>query len=701
MKKADRLSFRFLAIPILVLGLYRPAAASEAHPDTTVYTADYFASLNVLTVRDMVRRIPGSEAQLPQNPAGGPGGGGGQRRGLRDKTDRILIDGKKLTGKANETDEFLERLPASKVLRIEVVDGMVTETESDAGARTINIITTGEAGGSGTWEVSLRWLDDLRTTTGATLGYSGQVKSADINLGITTTPNGSLTHRDDIEDIAGIPMERILETRTRTAHKTELTGSVRLPLSVARTLQINGLYEKEPREGVNRDDIFKILPDESLTPIGFSDEPLRRTREIWEIGGTYEHQLNDANLIQVLFLRNESDNDRQSRQTTIDVNGQIVERNHEIRDEHAEETVLRGTWFTQQDSGREFDLGLELAVNTLDKLVALFEGQSEPLPPVAIPNADQIIREDRAEIFANYSFSLSSLRVRLGLAAEYSEFDQQGSDVSQNRTLDYVKPAVDLSYEGANDRRYFLTFKRDVSQLDFDDFIASIDPVDREIRAGNPNLLPETSWNLDVGSEHRFGEDTGLLKLRLFHRWVEEVNDLIPLDLDDSQPGNLPDGRHWGINIVLGLRFQGLGLPGAVLNGFYTWQDSEVIDPFSGESRPFLNQKQFEAGFEYRHDIERFRGAYGISWSGEGRRHRFDVDRADIDWNDDAIEMFIERRLGGSLILKLAANQIYEPRSERERFNYESGRSTGIQTSAISRDQVLRRFMTLSLSGTF
>ena len=138
-----------------------------------------------------------------------------------------------------------------------------------------------------------------------------------------------------------------------------------------------------------------------------------------------------------------------------------------------------------------------------------------------------------------------------------------------------------------------------------------------------------------------------------------------------------------------------------MLNGFYTWQDSEVIDPFSGETRPFLNQKQFDAGFEFRHDIERFRGAYGISWSGEGRRHRYDVDRVDINWNDDAIEMFIERRLRGSLIMRLAANQIYEPRSERERFNYDFGRSTGIQTSTVSRDQVLRRFMTLSLSGTF
>lgn len=693
-----RPSTRFLAVPIVLLVFSSPAAWSEGQPDLTVYSADYFANLNVISARDMVRRIPGSEAQLPQNPIGGSGS---QRRGLRDKTDRILIDGNRLTGKANETEEFLDRIPASKVLRIEVFDGIKTETESDAGARTINVITNGEAGGSGTWEGSVRWLDDLRTTMGASLGYSGQIKSADVALGITTRPNGSLTQRSDIESVAGIPVNRVLETRTRYAHRIETTGSVRMPLSATRSLQINGLYEKEPRSGTNHDDIFVVRSDESLSLVAFSDEPMNRTREIWEIGGTYEHQRNDANLVQVLFLRNENDNDRVSRKTIIDIDGQIVGQNHEIRDEHAEETVLRGTWFARRTPDIEFDLGLELAVNTLDKRVALFIGEPEPLRPADIPNADQVIREDRAEVFANYSFSFSNVRARLGLAAEYSEFDQQGSDVSQNRTLDYIKPSVDLSYDAAQGRRYFLTFKRDVSQLQFDDFIASIDPIDREVRAGNPNLLPETSWNLEAGSEHRFGEDTGLLKLRLFHRWVQDVYDLIPLDIDDSQPGNLPDGRHWGISVSFGLRFQSLGLPGAVLNGFYTWQDSEVIDPFTGESRPFLSQNRFEAGFEFRHDIERFRGAYGISWAGTGRRYRYDVDRIDIDRNDDAIEIFVERRLGGSRILKLTANQIYEPRSERERFNYENGRAAGIQTSTVIRTQILRRFVTLSLNGTF
>jgi len=85
---AYRPSPLFLAIPIVVLVFSSAAASSAGRADLTVYPADYFANLNVISARDMVRRIPGSEAQLPQNPADG---GGGQRRGLRDKTDRILL----------------------------------------------------------------------------------------------------------------------------------------------------------------------------------------------------------------------------------------------------------------------------------------------------------------------------------------------------------------------------------------------------------------------------------------------------------------------------------------------------------------------------------------------------------------------------------------------------------------------------------
>ena len=544
-------------------------------------------------------------------------------------------------------------------------------------------------------------MDDLRISTGGRTSYTRSLESADISLGLGVSPRDYLGLQEDFEDIGGRGLERKLETRTRESHQLDFQGTARIFLSDQATLRLNALYEKDPRTGNDYAETFEFQPNGTQALSEYSTEPSDRTMQTWEIGGDYEYQLTDNDLFELLFLRNEGDHDRESHKTTLDADGRVIEQNIDTRDERTEETVLRGTWFSSQDSGSEFDIGLELAINELDKTTVLFEGEPEPLEQVLIPNADQVIKEDRAELFANYSFGWAKTRVRLGLAAEFSEFDQQGSDVSQVRSLDYLKPSVNLSYGGARGRRMFLTFRRDVSQLDFEDFVAYIDPWDDEIRAGNPDLLPETSWDLEAGTEHHFGENSGLFKLSLFHRWVEDVHDLVPLDPDDSQPGNLPDGRHWGLEADFGLRLDRFGIPGAVVNGSYKWQDSKTTDPFTGETRPFQSQERYEAHLEFRHDIERLRGAYGISWSAEGHEYRFDADRTDVDKDAGQVRMFVERRIGRSLILKLSARQLHEPHSRRTRLNYDPDRASEIRDTREIRTSNWARSVTLTLSGIF
>lgn len=530
--------------------------------------------------------------------------------------------------------------------------------------------------------------------------YSGRIREAQYNLGIESIPNGSLTHRFDVTRVAGEPTEESIEERRRYAHKTRLTGSVNITLGDIRSLQLNALYEERPRRGTNQIDEFGVVPDGSLHTIARSDESLERNVTIVEFGGTYDHQLDQRNRIQILFLRSRNDNDRKSEKVKLFANGE-PEVNQEFRDESSEETVLRGTWYKSTSNGGDLDIGLELAINSLDKEVALFEGSAPPLDEVFIPNADQVIKENRAEAFAHYSIARSRLHYRLGLATEFSEFDQQGSDVSLTRTLNYLKPSFDLSFNQSRYQRWFVTFKRDVTQLNFDDFVASIDPVDREIRAGNPSLLPETSWNLELGFENHLANDAGLIKLHVYHHWVEDVADLVPLPPDDYQPGNLADGRRWGVGLTFGFRFDDLRLRGAVLNGFYSWQDSVTTDPFTEEMRRILDQKRYDAGFEFRHDLQQFRGAYGIKWSFEGGRMRYEHNRVDTNYGDDAIELFFEKRFAGNLILRLALNQLPEPESTRFRRSFDPNRVSGVEVESTSREQILRRFATLSVSGSF
>ena len=672
---------------------------ADINERATVYSASYFADLNVLTAKDMVNRIPGSEAELATVP-GGAAGQRGQRRGLRDQTDRFLINGKRFTGKANETNEFLERLPAERVVRIEVIDGIVTENESDAASRTINIVTTGDKPLSGTLRLGMKWAQDHRMTFVGDANLTARIGDAQLNLGFETTPNGSLTNRYDTTYRLGNPTDYAIEERVRYAHRNRATGSVNLQTGSNSTLSLNALYEWQPRRGANFVDDFNIEADGSLSPVSISEESLERDVETTEIGGTWEYSLRKGGRFEVLFLNTERDNDRESNKTVLFENG-LTELNHELREQTEEETVLRGTWFTTRVYGGDFDVGLELAVNELDKAVALFEGPAPPLDPVPIPNADQLIREDRAEAFANWSRVMSRLQYRLGLAVEYSDFDQQGSDVSQQRTLNYVKPAINVSFTQSAALRWFLVFRRDVSQLDFDDFVASIDPVDREIRAGNPDLVPETSWDLEAGVEKHLPGDAGLVKLRVFHRWVQDVRDLVPLGDDDYQPGNLEDGKHWGIGLTVGFRMDSIGLEGAVLNANYLWQDSETVDPFTGATRRFLSQERYNGGIDFRHDLRGMRGAYGVKWSFEGDRMRYEHNRVDTDTDADVVEIFVEKKVGTRLILRMALNQLREPERTRHRRSFDPDRATGSEVSATDRIQVLRRFATLTVSGSF
>ncbi|NIP18238.1 MAG: TonB-dependent receptor plug domain-containing protein, partial [Xanthomonadales bacterium] len=364
-----------LGLLVILLSCAPQALAQDSAETVTVYPADYFSGLNVITARDMLSRIPGSEARSSQR----RGRGRDNRRGLRDQADTVLVDGKRIVGKSSEAEEFLGRLPAAKVERIEVVDGMVTETEAEAGSRTINIITTGDGSGSGNWGTSLRWVDGLGGATGGHVSYNRSLEATDFSVGVEIDPRNYVGLQEDVEYLEGVPLEREVENRIRDADQFKLQGTARITLSERSTLRLNAAFDKNPRPGNDFAETFEYGPagEQVLTEYFF--EPTDRTEQTWEIGGSFEHRFSADRRFELLFLRNEAEHDRESRRTTFEADDRLIEQEHETRDEKSEETVVRGTWYSRRDSGSELDLGVELAVNTLGKATVLFEGEPEPL----------------------------------------------------------------------------------------------------------------------------------------------------------------------------------------------------------------------------------------------------------------------------------------------------------------------------------
>jgi outer membrane receptor protein involved in Fe transport len=127
--------------PLLSISLLSASASLQAQEvgddgSTVIYTADYFAQWSPVTAQDMMNRIPGMSSGGGGGPGGGfsgggggPGGGAGGRGLGGGGGDQILIDGKRVAGKANEANSQLSRISADKVLRIELIRGTATDLD--------------------------------------------------------------------------------------------------------------------------------------------------------------------------------------------------------------------------------------------------------------------------------------------------------------------------------------------------------------------------------------------------------------------------------------------------------------------------------------------------------------------------------------------------------------------------------------------
>ena len=111
-----------LALAMTSFSLHAQEPSVGSDDSTITYAATYFSQYEPFSVSDMLDRIPGINIARGGNfnNSGGPGSSGGSdRRGLGLGGDQVLINGRRITGKENEGNSQLSRIPANKVERIE------------------------------------------------------------------------------------------------------------------------------------------------------------------------------------------------------------------------------------------------------------------------------------------------------------------------------------------------------------------------------------------------------------------------------------------------------------------------------------------------------------------------------------------------------------------------------------------------------
>ena len=69
----------------------------------------------------------------------------------------------------------------------------------------------------------------------------------------------------------------------------------------------------------------------------------------------------------------------------------------------------------------------------------------------------------------------------------------------------FLKPQLVATYSKSDRHQATLLFIRDVSQLDFNDFVSASVFEDDDLALGNPDLKPEKTWVSEFINEWRWG----------------------------------------------------------------------------------------------------------------------------------------------------------------------------------------------------
>jgi outer membrane receptor for ferrienterochelin and colicins len=569
-----------------------PPAASAAR---TYLPAD-FAQFAPRTALDMLSRVPGFSIKYED-----------LERGLGEATGNVVINGKRLSGKSNDIVTELGRIPAGDVERIEVVDGATLDIPGLAGQVANVIVRSGGLKGQWAYRPEFRsyYTDPLFSRF--EVSVSGTKGPVQYTLGLDNLGNRSGAGGPTwLFNSSGVMIEERDEEWRGNSEQPRVSGRFVYDGPGEAAGNLNLSYGR-----------FYYDYLETGTRIGTrSGDHTRRVTvdehgHNYEVGGDYEFGLG----IGKLKLIGVSRGSQYPNETTVVSRFNDGSPNSGFRftqDGRSTELIGRSE-YRWNASGAEWQISAEGAFNSLDNVSRLFELAGNDFVEVDLQGGTAKVEEDRYEVMGSYGRPLAkNVTMKLSAGGEYSQLAQVGAG---GTTRTFWRPKGELSAAWKVSPRTDLNVKlaRRVGQLNFFDFLASVDVANDVDKAANPDLVPEQSWELDVEGTRNLG-DLGSTTLRLYGRLIDDIIDYVPIGVDGESPGNLDHATVYGISARGTVNLDRFGWTGARVDAEAQWQDSEVEDPLTGEQRPISNNLQEYFSLALRHDIAKTDWAWGTGY---------------------------------------------------------------------------------------
>ena len=676
-----------------------PLEPTRADVETTiVYGEDFFNRYpNAQTAADLVNRIPGGRQII------GGGGGGVNQRGFSNNNDGVLINGRRVTGKDNNSQSVLGRITRNQVQHIELIRGGSPDIKSASQSAMINIVTKGDGtSGSGTWSAKIITTDGGYVRPGVKASYSGQSGQFEYFLSGELTPDnlhGDM--RDEFYDINGDLTEAIdFEVFTKQ-NRVNLSGNMTYELSNGDLIRLNGVFKTGTKKLERLGSVFNPNGSGELVFNEYNKRFETYKKPNWELGGDYGTKLSDNWVFKLIGLYANKKNNTMREEDFDHDEDNFLEDFRSFSTRHSTEAISRFSLGWSGLKGHDIEFGSEVAVNILQTDLEYFDRENGPLLEVEIDNSAISVKETRVESFVNDTWKISNKTTLEGLLiGEYSKIGVTG-DATNNRTFFFLRPSLDLRYDINPTNQIKALILREVGQMNFSDFSSSVSQDD-EVVEGNEELVPWKNWRFELNYEHRLANDAGSIKLIGFDDYTSDIQDRSETSPGVSGKVNVGDARFYGVELEASFRLGFLGVPDAVLDISGKLTKAYLTDAFTGVKRTPSWWSPKNVRFQFRHDVNDWGLYYEINFMISNPSNYVDLNEiSDPTGPRYMLWGSVEKRLTKNLILRFGAGPIFNVNSGRDRMIYEAGIASGIITSRELRTRNDGKRFRFTLKGTF
>lgn len=628
----------------------------------------------------MVRQIPGFSIAE-----------GEDRRGLGQGGSNVLINGERFSGKSNDVVAELGRIGAANVIRIELIDGATLNLPGLTG-QVVNIVSKVDSlTGQFRWSPRVRFRrTDPQLLDGevSVSGKSGRIAYT-LSLSNDSFRNGN-AGIERVLDAAGIVTDRRYEELYVSGDQPRIAAGIKYTGDTGQIGNLNLSFER-PWTRITEDSDGEVVRDRDY---------LETEKEYnYEIGGDFAFPLWGGNL-KLIGLRRFEHSPFFTRIFLDFEDGRPREGNSLATVIDETETIARAE-YGWKAGGADWQFNLEGAINALDTTADLkILDAAGTFNPIPLPGSDATVEEKRAEIGLSYGRPLSAkLTLQTSLGAEYSQISQNGAG---GLTRSFVRPKgfVSLAWKPARTLDLSLRLQRDVGQLDFFDFVASADLGAENQNSGNPDLVPQQSWNIDFQATQNLGS-LGSINAKAFVNFVEDIVDQIPIGATGEAPGNIDSATIWGIAFDTTFKLDSIGWTGVRFDIDYSYRKSSLADPLTGIRRRISEEDIHSFNAELRYDIPGGNWAVGGNYSDFSKANEVRLSQlAEFPIDGGDLGFYVENKdVGGLTVRAGLANLIGTNEAFRRTFYV--ARRDGPVAFVEDRDRFFGPIVTLDVNGSF